>query len=61
MQKLGQNSIGVEQGESLLFSDYQHGGQMWTGAGDRERRARRGSARADGRNRNAVPPELAKR
>ena len=40
MQKLGNNSIGVEQGESVLFSDYKHGGQMWTGEGNRERRQR---------------------
>ncbi|WP_375174606.1 H-type lectin domain-containing protein [Pseudooceanicola sp.] len=40
MQKLGNNSIGVEQGESVVFSDFQHGGQMWTGEGDRERRKR---------------------
>lgn len=37
MQKLGNNSIGVDQGESFLFSDFQHGGNMWTGEGDRER------------------------
>lgn len=40
MQKLGANAIGVDQGESLLFSDFQHGGQMWTGEGERERRQR---------------------
>jgi hypothetical protein len=40
MQKLGNNSIGVDQGESFLFSDFQHGGNMWTGEGDRERRQR---------------------
>ncbi|WP_136636726.1 H-type lectin domain-containing protein [Pseudooceanicola onchidii] len=40
MQKLGQNMIGVDQGESVLFSDFQHGGKMWTGEGERERRQR---------------------
>ena len=40
MQKLDTNAIGVDQGESMLFSDFQHGGQMWTGEGNRERRQR---------------------
>jgi hypothetical protein len=40
MEKMSNNMIGVDQGESLLFSDFQHGGQMWTGSGDRERRQR---------------------
>lgn len=40
MQKLGQNMIGIDQGETILFSDFQDGGQMWTGTGQRERRQR---------------------
>ncbi len=28
--------IGVEQGSSILFSDYAHDGAMWTGSGARE-------------------------
>lgn len=30
--------MGVEQGKSLLFSDYKDGGVMWTGEGPRELR-----------------------
>lgn len=40
MEKLNNNRIGVDQGDSVLFSDFQHGGQMWTGDGHRERRQR---------------------
>lgn len=28
--------IGIEQGSTILFSDYAHDGAMWTGAGPRE-------------------------
>lgn len=30
--------IGIDQGEHALFSDYEDGGDMWTGSGPRERR-----------------------
>lgn len=30
--------IGVEQGDTLLFSDFEDGGDMWTGKGPREAR-----------------------
>ncbi len=30
--------IGIDQGEETLFSDYQDGGDMWTGHGPRTRR-----------------------
>ena len=40
MEKLSNRKIGVDQGEAVLFSDFQHGGQMWTGEGQRERRQR---------------------
>ena len=30
--------IGIEQGDDVLFSDYQDEGDMWTGRGPRERR-----------------------
>ena len=40
MQKLNNHLIGVDQGDSVLFSDFQNGGQMWTGDGHRERRQR---------------------
>lgn len=39
MKRLSGQSVGVQQGETLLFSDYQNGGEMWTGTGPRERRA----------------------
>ncbi|WP_224825284.1 H-type lectin domain-containing protein [Cognatishimia sp. MH4019] len=38
MMRLSGHSVGVQQGEELLFSDYQNGGEMWTGTGPRERR-----------------------
>ena len=30
------NQIGVDQGSSILFSDFEDGGKMWTGHGPRE-------------------------
>lgn len=30
--------IGIEQGDDVLFSDFEDGGEMWTGKGPRERR-----------------------
>ena len=36
MKRISGHSVGVQQGEELLFSDYQNGGEMWTGAGQRE-------------------------
>lgn len=38
MRKFARNEIGIAQGEDVLFSDYQDGGEMWTGSGQRERR-----------------------
>ncbi|EAR50454.1 hypothetical protein OG2516_08953 [Oceanicola granulosus HTCC2516] len=35
MQKLRNHWIGVDQGDLVLFSDFQHGGEMWTGEGPR--------------------------
>lgn len=40
MEKLNNNLIGIDQGDSVLFSDFQNGGQMWTGDSHRERRQR---------------------
>ncbi|MEM8978402.1 MAG: H-type lectin domain-containing protein [Pseudomonadota bacterium] len=40
MQRLQSQSIGIEQGETLLFSDFQNGGKMWCGSGQREVRQR---------------------
>jgi len=30
--------LGIEDGEIVLFSDYEHDGPMWTGSGPRESR-----------------------
>lgn len=35
-----QNLVGVDQGDVVLFSDYEDEGEMWTGRGPRERRRR---------------------
>lgn len=40
MKKLRNNLIGIEQGDPVLFSDFEDGGEMWTGRGQRERRRR---------------------
>lgn len=40
MKRLTAQTIGVDQGDTVLFSDYQDGGEMWTGHGPRERRRR---------------------
>lgn len=39
MKRLSSNLIGVDQGDHVLFSDFEHEGEMWTGTGPRERRA----------------------
>lgn len=38
MKKFLKQALGVDQGEEILFSDYEDGGEMWTGHGPRERR-----------------------
>lgn len=38
MMKFVNTAIGIDQGEDVLFSDYEDGGEMWTGSGARERR-----------------------
>ena len=38
MRRLSKFLVGVDQGSIVLFSDYQHGGAMWTGSGPRELR-----------------------
>lgn len=40
MKRLRNHLIGIDQGDTVLFSDYQDGGEMWTGRGQRERRRR---------------------
>ena len=38
MKKLDNHLIGIDQGDVVLFSDFEDGGAMWTGEGPRERR-----------------------
>lgn len=38
MKRIPTHSIGISQGDETLFSDFENGGQMWTGKGTRESR-----------------------
>ena len=38
MKKLKSHTVGIDSGDVILFSDYEDGGEMWTGRGQRERR-----------------------
>ncbi|MEP2533673.1 H-type lectin domain-containing protein [Shimia sp.] len=38
MKRLRNNTIGVDNGDETLFSDFEKDGEMWTGDGPRERR-----------------------
>ena len=38
MKRISTASLGIEQGSSLLFSDFADGGPMWTAQGHRENR-----------------------
>jgi hypothetical protein len=38
MKTLTSQSIGIAQGDDVLFSDFEDGGEMWTGDGPRARR-----------------------
>lgn len=38
MKTLHSHSIGIDQGDVVLFADFENGGEMWTGSGPRERR-----------------------
>ncbi|APX12253.1 H-type lectin domain-containing protein [Tateyamaria omphalii] len=40
MKRLRNHLIGIDQGDTVLFSDFEDGGDMWTGRGQRERRRR---------------------
>jgi len=40
MKRLRNHLIGIDQGDTVLFSDFEDGGEMWTGRGQRERRRR---------------------
>ena len=38
MKRLRNYMIGIAQGDTVLFSDFEDDGEMWTGTGPRERR-----------------------
>lgn len=38
MRRFHHHNIGILQGSEMLFSDFEVGGQMWTGSGQREHR-----------------------
>ena len=38
MKRLQNSLVGLEQGDVVLFSDFEDDGEMWTGTGPRERR-----------------------
>jgi hypothetical protein len=38
MKLLSSSTIGIQEGDDILFSDFEHEGDMWTGKGPRERR-----------------------
>lgn len=38
MKKIRSNLVGIDQGDEVLFTDFENGGDMWTGEGNRERR-----------------------
>lgn len=40
MKEFHNTSIGIDQGDDILFSDYEDGGDLWTGHGSRTRRHR---------------------
>lgn len=40
MRRLRNHLIGIAQGSRMLFSDFEAGGEMWTGRGPREVRVR---------------------
>ncbi|PVA09897.1 hypothetical protein DC366_12370 [Pelagivirga sediminicola] len=38
MKRIDTKLIGIDQGETVLFSEHETGGAMWTGEGERARR-----------------------
>lgn len=40
MKRLRNHYIGIDQGDLILFSDFENGGPMWTGSGPRVSRSR---------------------
>jgi len=37
MKRVASHLVGIDQGEVVIFSDYENDGEMWTGQGARER------------------------
>lgn len=46
MQEISSSLIGIDQGDEVIFSDFEDDGEMWTGAGPRERRRKLKFSRA---------------
>ncbi|MEO9685255.1 MAG: H-type lectin domain-containing protein [Tateyamaria sp.] len=40
MKRLRNHLIGIDQGDTVVFSDFEDEGEMWAGRGQRERRRR---------------------
>lgn len=38
MKRFNNHLVAIDQGDVVLFADFEHGGDMWTGTGPRERR-----------------------
>lgn len=38
MKKFSNTVVGVDQGEHVMFSDFENNGKMWSGAGTRQRK-----------------------
>ena len=38
MKQVSSSLIGIDEGDDVLFSDFEDDGEMWTGSGPRERR-----------------------
>ncbi len=39
MWRIRTHRLGIDRGSTVLFSDFEHGGQMWAGEGAREARS----------------------
>jgi len=38
MKQISSSFVGIDEGDDVLFSDFEDDGEMWTGSGPRERR-----------------------
>lgn len=38
MKQITRSTLGIDQGSKMMFADFAHGGEMWTGQGPRESR-----------------------